>query len=284
MTEKRIRLLFVVLVVSQLLLISAQVPATTGRHSLLSGLWLGAVAPLASAVEGTREGIARFAVRWTTRRRLLSENERLRWENEALRRQALDDIGIRGELHRVAAAVDYWRRSGKAIHVADVVYLDRTSWTRTLLLRLGSDGAHHNQPVVTADGLVGRIVEVSGRYGKVQLVVDRAASVGVMVERTRRQGIVQGQGSNRLALRFIPLQSDLRIGDRIVTAGIDGVYPRGIQVGEVTRADPGTELFYDAELAPAVDFGALDHVYLLEPETLPESLQETLGPASEVRP
>jgi rod shape-determining protein MreC len=105
-----------------------------------------------------------------------------------------------------------------------------------------------------------------------------------MVERTRRQGIVQGQGSNRLALRFIPLQSDLRVGDRIVTAGIDGVYPRGIQVGEVTRADPGTELFYDAELTPAVDFGTLDHVYLLEPETLPEGLQEAAGPAPEVRP
>lgn len=284
MTEKRIRLLLVVLVVGQLLLISARVPAAEGRQSLLSALWLRAVAPLATVVDAAYEGVASFAVRWTTRRRLLAENERLRHENEALRRQALDDIGVRGDLRRLASAVDYAQRADAAIRLADVVYLDRTSWTRTLLLRLGSGGARPNQPVVTDDGLVGRVVEVSGRYGKVQLVLDRAAGVGVMVERTRRQGVVRGKGSNRLALRFIPLQSDLRIGDRIVTAGIDGVYPRGIPVGEVTRAEPGTELFYDAELTPAVDFGTIDHVYLLEGETLPRALADAPARAPEARP
>jgi rod shape-determining protein MreC len=284
LTEKRIRLLFVVLVVGQLLLISAQVPAAAGRHSVLADLSLRAVAPLASAVATAQEGLATFAVRWTTRRRLLTENAELRRDNEALRRRALEEVDVRGDLQRLSQAVAYSQRAGKAIRLADVVYLDRTSWTRTLLLRLGDDGARHNQPVVTDGGLVGRIVEVSGRYGKVQLILDRVASVGVMVERTRRQGIVRGEGSNRLALRFIPLQSDLRVGDRIVTAGIDGVYPRGIPVGEVTRAEPGTELFYDAELTPAVDFAAVDHVYILESESVPAGLRDAAGRSPEGEP
>jgi rod shape-determining protein MreC len=276
-------LLFVLLVVGQLLLISAQVPVEKGGNSLLSGIWLRAVAPLAGLVDRAHDAVGRAAIRWTTRRRLLGENERLRRENEALRRQTLADVGVRRDLDRLSPAVDYSRRSGLAIRLADVVYLDSASWTRTILLRLGGSGAEPNQPVVTDAGLVGRIVAISGGYAKVQLILDRAASVGVMVERTRRQGLVRGRGSGRLALRFIPLQSDLRVGDRIVTAGIDGVYPRGIPVGEVTRADLGTELFYDAELTPAVDFGTIDHVYLLTSEALPEELSEAAGQAPEAR-
>ena len=81
-----------------------------------------------------------------------------------------------------------------------------------------------------------------------------------------------------LALQYIPLQADLVVGDEIVTAGIDGVYPRGVAVGTVTRADPGSELFYEVELTPAVDFATVDHVYILKREILPETLRD---PAAE---
>jgi rod shape-determining protein MreC len=284
MTEKRTRLLLVALVLGQLLLISAQVPTVEGHHSLLAGTWLRGVAPFAAAVDAVTDGIARFAVYWTTRRRLLAENERLRIENEALRQRAVRNLGTIGDLQRLSAAVDYARASGMTVRLADVVFSDHASWMRTFLLRLGSGEVSLNQPVITNDGLVGRIVGLSGHYAKAQLVTDRAASVGVMVERTRRQGVARGASADSLKLQFIPLQADLEVGDRVVTAGIDGVYPRGILVGTVVRVEPGSELFYEVELAPAVDFRSVDHVYILDREILPEDLQDPAAEPSGATP
>ncbi len=284
MTEKRTRLLLVVLVVGQLLLISTQVPAADGRHSLLASTWLRSVAPLAATVDAVSDGIGSLAVYWTTRRRLLTENRRLRIENAALHQSSVRYLGIASDLERLSGAVDYSRATGAKLQLADVVYSDQKSWQRTLILRLGDQGAQRNQPVITQTGLVGRIVGVSGRYAKVQLVIDRAASVGVMVERTRRQGVVRGGGAGSLALQFIPLQADLEVGDRVVTAGIDGVYPRGIPVGVITRTEPGSELFYAVELMPAVDFGAVDHVYILGREQLPEDLLDSTAEPPEAGP
>ncbi len=136
--------------------------------------------------------------------------------------------------------------------------------------------ARVNQPVLSPEGLVGRVVNVAGPYAKVQLITDRAAGVGGMILRTRRQGVVRGggRGSGGLELDYVPLQADVRPGDRVLTAGIDGVYPRGIPVGTVVSVEQGGQLFHRIQLAPAVDFGALDQVYLLDYEAVPQKVKE----------
>lgn len=284
MTERRTRLLFIALVVGQLLLISARAPTESGEQTVLARVWLRTVAPFAHAVDAVVDGVADLSVYWSTRNRLLTDNAGLRAENEVLRQQAVEHLGLASDLQRLSLALYYARSSSATLLVADVIYVDHTSWMRTLLVRLSRDGAVPNQPVITASGLVGRVIGVSGRYAKVQLVIDRAASVGVMVERTRRQGVVRGSHDERLALELIPLQSDLEVGDRIVTAGIDGVYPRGLPVGVVSSVEPGRELFYEVEVAPAVDFGTVDHVYILESESLPAELLESTDEPAEARP
>jgi rod shape-determining protein MreC len=166
------------------------------------------------------------------------------------------------------------------IRAVDVIYVDYASWLRTLVLYTGDAPARKNQPVLSPDGLVGRVLDVSGPYAKVQLITDRAAGVGGMILRTRRQGVVRGgaRGSGALELDYVPLQADVRVGDQVLTAGIDGVYPRGIPVGTVVKVEGGGQLFHKIQLAPAVDFGALDQVYLLDYEAVPLKLKEN-GPS-----
>jgi rod shape-determining protein MreC len=122
---------------------------------------------------------------------------------------------------------------------------------------------------------VGRVVVVAGGFAKVQLVTDGAASVGAMIERTRRQGIVHGGEQGTLELDFVPLQADVRVGDAVVSAGIDGIFPRGLPIGKINSVEPGNELFHRIGLTPAVDFGRLDQVYLLERESLAELTLES---------
>lgn len=121
---------------------------------------------------------------------------------------------------------------------------------------------------------MGRVVLVSGPYAKVQLVTDRSAGVGVMIERTRRQGVLRGAGGGGLELDFVPLQAEVQVGDAVVTAGIDGIYPRGIPVGRVVSFEPGDELFYRIRVAPNVDFGLLDQVYVLGRLQVPDEMKE----------
>ena len=117
------------------------------------------------------------------------------------------------------------------------------------------------------------MIVAAGRYAKVQPITDRASSVSAMIERTRRRGLVHGRGDH-LVLDNVPLLEDVAEGDLVMTAGIDGVFPRGIPIGRVTKVSPGSGLFHHIEVQPHVDIGRLDQVYVLTQEILPEGIRE----------
>jgi rod shape-determining protein MreC len=218
--------------------------------------------------------VARLRGSFETREKLRAANQRLRDELAAMRKERVELFGLEQKLELLSKAASYAESSGGPPRVADVVLLDYGSWQQTLMLYVGAEGVERQQPVVTDDGLVGRVVIPAGRYAKVQLITDRSASVGAMIERTRRQGVVRGGEEGLLAMDFVPLQEDVQVGDRVLTAGIDGVYPRGIPIGTVVSVTPGSELFHDLVLVPAVDLGQLDQVFLLQPERVPAELMK----------
>ncbi len=264
-------LLLAALLLGQLLLLSSQDEARGGP---LEGLVLGALGPLVHSVSSATEGVRGFFGGFRLARSLRQENRRLHQEIETMRRQLVGLQGVEEELERLSRISDYARFDSKSFLVADVVYIDRASWLRTLVIYTGGERPRHNQPVVTDRGLVGRIVVPADRYAKVLLVTDRSASVSAMIERTRRRGMVRGGGGETLILDNIPLLADVRTGDRVLTAGIDGVFPRGIPIGEVVAMEPGHGLFHRIRVAPAIDFGVLDQVYVLTEEVIPAEIQE----------
>lgn len=275
MNEKRIRWLLVGVLLAQLVLLSAQVRLEDQGYSLLEASMLRLVAPMAQAVDGAASTIGRLRDRLETRKSLREENERLESELAAMKRERVEAFGLEQKLELLSKAASYAQSSGSAPRVADVVLLDYGSWQQTLMLYAGEKGVERQQPVVTDAGLVGRVVVPAGRYAKVQLITDRSASVGGMIERTRRQGVVRGGEQGLLEMDFVPLQETVKVGDRVLTAGIDGVYPRGIPIGTVVSVAPGDELFHRIALVPAVDLGQLDQVFLLDPARVPVDLLET---------
>jgi rod shape-determining protein MreC len=273
--ERRTGWLLIIVLAGQLVYLAMQ--GARAGDTLLESLVLRLLGPAARTVASLPENIVGLGEGLRTRGSLLEENQRLRREVEDLKLRLLQLNDVEGEARRLGAAVRHAAPPLGRIRAVDVVFVDHSSWLRTLVIYAGDAPVRVNQPVLSASGLVGRVVTVAGPYAKVQLMTDRAASVGVMILRTRRQGIVRGggRGSGTLELDFVPLQSDVRPGDTVQTAGIDGVYPRGIPVGTVTSVSQGGQLFHRIQLAPAVDFGSLDQVYLLEFEPVPQELRET---------
>ena len=275
MTERQSRWLLVLVLAGQLVLLSSQVPGSNRDQSLFETLSLRAVAPFARMVSASGRGLAGVRQGLRSRDQLQQENQELRQRLGLLEEERARFFGLEGRLERLDEAVLYEPPGAGPVRAADVVHVDYGSWYQTLILYVGKGEVHRQQPVVTSEGLLGRVVVVAGPFAKVQLVTDRAASVGAMVERTRRQGVARGGRDGTLEMDFVPLQADVLVGDRIVTAGIDGIFPRGLPVGRVTAVEPGNELFHRIRVQPAVDFGRLDQVYLLEIESVPETLVET---------
>ena len=275
MTERQSRWLLVLVLAGQLVLLSSQVPGSSRDQSLFETLSLRAVAPFARMVSASGRGLAGVRQGLRSRDQLQQENQELRQRLGLLEEERARFFGLEGRLERLDEAVLYEPPGAGPVRAADVVHVDYGSWYQTLILYVGKGEVHRQQPVVTSEGLLGRVVVVAGPFAKVQLVTDRAASVGAMVERTRRQGVARGGRDGTLEMDFVPLQADVLVGDRIVTAGIDGIFPRGLPVGRVTAVEPGNELFHRIRVQPAVDFGRLDQVYLLEVEPVTETLVET---------
>jgi rod shape-determining protein MreC len=274
LSERGTRWLLVVVLLAQLSLLTAQLPDPGGSGSLLEAVLVRAIAPLGRLVDGVSDLAVGLADELRLRRTLIQENRRLGEEVAELRRRAIEAWRVEQDLARLSRALEYVGTEIGPLRAADVVFVDHRPFLRTLVLWVGGEAAERNQPVVAVDGLVGRVVLPAGGYAKVQLVTDRAASVGAMIERTRRKGVAHGAGPGSLELDFVPLQEDVRVGDRVVTAGIDGIYPRGLPLGTVVEVRPGDELFHRIRLRPAVDMGLLDQVYLLPRQAIPEGMLE----------
>ncbi len=192
MDERRTGWVLIVVLVGQLVYLAIQ--GARAGETRLEVLGLRLLGPLARSVAlipagfaGAREGVK-------LRGTLLEENRQLRHEVETLRLRLLQLTDVEGEMQRLGDAVRYPTPPAGGVRAVDIVYADHSSWLRTLILYTGATKARKNQPVLSPDGLVGRVYAVAGSYAKVQLITDRAAGVGGMILRTRRQGVVRGGG------------------------------------------------------------------------------------------
>lgn len=274
MTERHVRWILIVVLVLQLIMLTAQAPEPGAQPSRVQRFALWLVAPIVHTVDAAVSGVERFSIGMKVRSSLLRENERLRAELARLKNERIRWVDAAGQLERLEEALDYTAAGAGPLVAADVVYIDHVSWLRSLVLYVGANPIEPNQAVVAPEGVVGRVISRSGPYAKVQLLTDRSATVGAMLARTRRQGIARGAEDGLLTLDFVPLRADVEVGDQVVTAGIDGIYPRGVPVGRVASVEAGDEMFLRIELTPTVDFSRLDHAFVLSAERVPEDLEE----------
>ena len=122
-------------------------------------------------------------------------------------------------------------------------------------------------PVVTPAGLAGRVTEVGTHWARVLLLTDPSSSVNAVVQSTRATGIIQGQGqgSDLLVMRYLPLGEAVKEGDLILTSGIGGAFPKRLVIGQVVKVNQRpTDLFTEAIVRPSVDFARLDYVLVMK--------------------
>src|ERR1700741_5297523 len=206
-------------------------------------------------------------------RRAVNENVQLRRKVRALTTENLKLRQSEGDLTRPRGLLAYAEKFDMQTSMAQTIMLDTAGRFKSIVIDQGSaDGVMVNDVVANANGLGGRVGLTTDDLAKGKLVTDNNCSVGALVERTRRQGVVRGNGGNAVQMFDIPALSDVQPGDRILTAGIDGVYPRGITIGTVVRAEPGQSLFKIVSVKPAADFGTIEEVIVIHTRKISPSV------------
>ncbi len=191
--------------------------------------------------------------------RLLAENARLeeyRLENERLRRL----LDFQADLPHLTVA-------------ARIVARDPGSWLGTVTIDKGTrHGVAKNMAVITCEGLVGRVLAVSPNTATILLVLDPRSAVGGMVQRTRALVLVEGMPGTSTSCQVKPLaqDSDIQVGDEVLSSGLGGMYPKGLVIGEVVEVFPGKYgVGQAARLRPVVDFSRLEEVLVIVGERVP---------------
>ena len=160
---------------------------------------------------------------------------------------------------------------------AQVVLHDLTGWFQTLIVDKGfKDGIGTDMAVVSDEGVVGRILDVSDRYARVLLITDPGSSVDAVIQRNRVRGILSGKDSNGCILKYVRGNLDVEVGDLIITSGKDGIFAKGLRLGVVQGIfkDP-VDLFQKIEVKPLVRLSALEEVLILKREApVPANLKD----------
>jgi rod shape-determining protein MreC len=166
---------------------------------------------------------------------------------------------------RMRYMLNFRKKTGQEVLVAEVIAKDPSPWFKSLVIDKGTqDGVKKGLPVVVPEGIAGIITEASSRYSKVQMIIDRNAAVDALVQRSRARGILKGNASGQCLFQYVPRKHDVEVGDTLVSSGLDGVFPKGLRVGEVSVVNKsGTGIFQEVVVSPYADFEKLEEVLVV---------------------
>ena len=287
--HRRTGYLLLATLVAQVILISAQVRTSSGTR-VLQAVTFGVFSQVQLGTAWVFGGVRSVWDGYVGLRGAHEENLQLR--------QALGQVQVKlleqqaralraAELERL---MDLRQQTPLRTIAASVIAGNATGMFRTVTIDKGSSsGLRKDMAVIAPAGVVGRIVEPPPLYAaKVQLLIDKEAGAGAIIERSGVGGVVVGQdreGEPPLELQFVSNLSDAKVGDRLVTSGLDSIFPRGITIGTLAKVEKGVGLYKRIVVAPAVDFEEVGSVLIvLDPPEVTGPSPTGGAPATATRP
>ncbi len=217
-----------------------------------------------------------FALSSTSR-----ENEALRVENDSLKMTISQLQSKAAEAERLGALLNF-RESQQKLPMVMARVIGASAGTASRIVEIDRgerDGIHRNMGVITPDGAVGKVIEVYRDSAQVLLLTDKEGGVGAMLVDSRIQGPVGGTGEPLLAMKYVATDDKVTVGEKVVTSGMDKIFPRDIPVGTVQEVKSGTP-FKQILLRPAARLERLEEVIVLLTQQTVEFGKEAETPAA----
>jgi rod shape-determining protein MreC len=213
------------------------------------------------------------------------ENERLHRENDDLKMQVNQLQSKASEADRLALLLNFHKSHENVPMLgARVIATSAGTASATIMLDRGSkDHIKKNMGVITPEGVVGKVVEVYDNTSEVLLLTDKDSGVGAMLGTSRKQSPVGGAGEPLLVMKYVANDDVVNVGERVVTSGMDKIFPRDLPIGTITEIKPGNP-FKSIRIRPSADLERLEEVIVLltlQPLQLNQE-SETAKPAASV--
>lgn len=232
----------------------------------------GPLMAMTARATGIIDSVRRIEAMEQENAELRAEVARLSVENLRLSEAAAENVRLREAVGFKEAnptlkilGAEIIERGSQGLVPGRVVSRDPSPYLSQLTINAGRrDGVKEGMPVVTPQGLVGRISRVGDRTAQVLLLTGTASAVNAKTMRGRVTGVVEGVEEGKLILRFVEQGAELKVGDIVLTSGLGGSFPAGQPIGQVTAVrQKDIDLFQDADVRPIVDFSRLEEVLVI---------------------
>jgi rod shape-determining protein MreC len=250
----------------QVLGLAVQVKRTTDDESTrLIRVWtVGAIAPLEKAIVWCQSGLGNLWRSYVYLRGVRQENRDLKFEIERLRLEQVRLTEDAQQARRLQALLGFKEQFIAKTVAAQVIGSSGSEQSRSIYIDKGtSDGVEKDMAVITAEGVVGKVLRAYGSTAQVLLINDQSSGVGVILDKSRLQGVVRGTLGGEVALEKVMTDEQVAPGERVMTSGGDQIFPKGLSVGYITKVSPGADLFLSVRIRPSANLSKLEEVLVI---------------------
>ena len=275
----------------QIMGLAVQVRRTPGGHRTIDSadpaavrlirLWAESlVSPSEKLVQYSKLGISGLWQNYIDLRHVRQQNKDLEQTIDRLRLEQASLLEDARQGERLQALLDFQHRYIYSTLAAQAIGSSGSDQSRVFYLDKGSNyGLQPDMAVISAEGIVGKVRDVFPRTAQVLLINDQTSGAGVILETTRIRGILTGNAAGELEIVGILKDERIKPGEKVLTAGGDLVFPRGLPVGQVEKVvpDPDRDAFIDIIVKPYAHLDRLDEVLVItntQPRFSPQDEQD----------
>jgi rod shape-determining protein MreC len=248
------------------------------QSTLLIRVWtVTAITPLEKGIVGLESAMGNLWHNYVYLRGVRKENRELKEEIQQLRLTEVRISEDAQQAHRLQVLLGFKEQYLSKTVAAQVIGSGGSDRSRVVFIDKGDDAnLRADMPVITADGIVGKVVRVFAHSAQVLLINDENSGAGGILEKSRLQGILKGTPVGGLILDKVMSDEQIQPGDRVLTSGGDGIFPKGMPVGTVAQVSKGKDSFLNVRIKPAADLSKLEEVLVItKQEEREPSLAET---------
>ena len=258
--------ILVAVLFAQVLGLAVQVKRSTENESTrLIRVWtVSAVSPLEKAIVWFQSGTSNLWHSYVYLRGVRQENRELKDEIEKLRLERVRLIDDAEQARRLQALLGFKEQYISKTTAAQVIGSSGSEQSRSVYIDKGSSqGLDKDMPVITANGVIGRVLKVYPSTSQVLLINDQTSGVGAILEQSRLQGILRGTPAGEVILEKVMSDETVQPGEKVLTSGGDQIFPKGLPIGTVSKVTAGPEVFLNVRVRPATNLSKLEEVLVI---------------------
>jgi rod shape-determining protein MreC len=250
----------------QMLMLGVQVKRTDENKSTrLIRVWaVDTITPFEKVIVGIQRGVASLWHEYFYLRGVRQENRDLKQQIE---RMQLEEVRLKNDAdqaRRLQKLLGFKEQVISKVLAAQVIGSSGSERSRVIYIDKGThDGIEKDMPVITAEGVAGKVLHVFNSTSEVLLIDDQTSGVGTILEQSRLQGVLKGTPGGEVILDKVMNGEQVQTGERVLTSGGDEIFPKGLLVGTVATATHGPESFLAISIKPAADLGRLEEVLVI---------------------